>query len=647
MHKEDQKKRVGIWIRVSTEDQARGESPEHHEQRARYYAEAKGWQVIEVYHLEGLSGKSVMDQPETKRMLADVRRGHIDGLIFSKLARLARNTKELLEFSDIFREYNADLISLGESIDTSTPAGRLFYTIIAAMAQWEREEISARVAASVPIRAKLGKQTGGSAPFGYQWKDKKLIPNPEEAPIRKLLFDLFKEHKRKKTVARLLNESGYRTRSGAKFSDSTVHRLLEDPLAKGLRRANYTQSLGNKKHWKLKPKEDWVFTDVEPIVPEELWDECNRILNTMSNGKKPTRKAIQLFAGFTYCECGGKMYVPSNSPKYTCVKCRNKIPVEDLESVFHEQLKGFFFSSDDLAMFLSQADQAIHEKEELLKGLEKEHRQLETDIDTLFSLHQKGQIPTEGFGKRYQPLFDHQKQIEAQFPALQGEIDFLKIQHLSSDEIIREARDFYTRWPDLDQPEKRQVIETITEKITIGSDEVTIDLCYLPTSSELMASGQRNNIVALPFYHFRLKGQRPQPLAYPKELTTFGDWIRKTRLDTRLFQEQVAQILGVTEQSISNWELGHSEPEARYIPRIIEFIGYCPYDPVGDLIERMRTIRRALGLTQEQMSKILGVDESSLASWERREHKLVKRSQEIIRAFLRSPHQFAAHFPSQ
>ena len=54
MHKEDQKKQVGIWIRVSTEDQAKGESPEHHEQRARYYAEAKGWAVSEVYHLEAV-----------------------------------------------------------------------------------------------------------------------------------------------------------------------------------------------------------------------------------------------------------------------------------------------------------------------------------------------------------------------------------------------------------------------------------------------------------------------------------------------------------------------------------------------------------------------------------------------------------------
>src|SRR6185503_13734695 len=93
-------KRVGIWIRVSTEDQAQGDSPQHHEHRARYYCESKGWNVVEVYRLEGVSGKAVSEHPETKRMLRDVERSHITGLIFSKLARLARNTKELLEFSD-------------------------------------------------------------------------------------------------------------------------------------------------------------------------------------------------------------------------------------------------------------------------------------------------------------------------------------------------------------------------------------------------------------------------------------------------------------------------------------------------------------------------------------------------------------------
>lgn len=483
---------VGIWIRVSTKDQAEGESPEHHRRRAEFYAKAKNWRVVEVYNLEAVSGKAVMGHPEAQRMLKDVQSGRISGLIFSKLARLARNTKELLEFSEIFRQYNADLVALDESVDTSTANGRFFYTLIAGMAEWERETIAGRVAASVPIRAQLGKPLGGAAPYGYQWLNRKLVPDTKEAPIRRAIYDLFLEHKRKKTVARILNDAGHRTRNGSKFSDTTIDRLIRDWTAKGIRRANYTKTTGEGKKWVLKPREEWVELPCEAIVPEDLWKQCNAILDDRKlTGKRPTRKVAHLFTGIVFCMCGQKMYVPSANPKYTCYKCRNKISVKDLEAVFQEQLKGFFFSDSDVMKYLAEADETLKKKQALLQTLERDRQKTKQEMDKLLELYTNEKISADGFAIQNEPLEERYKQIQNQLPELQGEIDFLKIKHISNDQVIREARDLYGRWRHLGQEEKRTIIENVVEKITVAKDDVTIELCYLPGPSEIAAGGQQ------------------------------------------------------------------------------------------------------------------------------------------------------------
>jgi site-specific DNA recombinase len=479
-------KPIGIWIRVSTDEQAQGDSPAHHEARARHFAAAKGWLVRELYDLAGVSGKTVYEHPECKRMMEDIRRGHITGLVFSKLARFARNARELMDFSDFFRQNNADLISLQENIDTSTPSGRLFYNMVACMAQWEREEIADRVKASISIRAKLGKPLNGKAPYGYHWKEKKLLPHPDEAPVRKLMYELYLQHGRKKAVARILNERGYRTRDGSKFSDTSVDRLIQDPTAKGVHRSNYTRRVGDNLPWALKPEHEWIFNPVPAIISSELWQQCNDMLETRKNKlTRPGKRPVQIFAGLTFCKCGKKMYVPSHSPKYVCTACHNKIPIVDLEGIFLDELKNYLLSPDKVSAYLAGATNALSEKTRLLETLQKEHQKVKAEMDRTHELYIAGGLTVPQFKERYQPLDDRKNQILAELPRAEAEIDLLKINGLTSEHIMSEVRDLHARWPKMNTDERRKIVELLVKDIQIGEGEITFNLSYRPSYEEV------------------------------------------------------------------------------------------------------------------------------------------------------------------
>src|SRR5262245_11768356 len=129
---------------------------------------------------------------------------------------------------------------------------------------------------------------------------------------------------------------------------------------------------------------------------------------------------------------------------------------------------------------------------------------------------------------------------------------------------------------------------------------------------------------------------KPQPSAYPQALNTLGDWIRYRRLERGLTQAQTGAIIGVSECCVTKWEMGNTEPEIGYVPAIIEFIGYFPYIPTADPIARLRAVRWAMGLTQDKLAKLMGIDESSLRSWERGERRPTRKSRKIIAGFFSS-----------
>jgi len=179
------------------------------------------------------------------------------------------------------------------------------------------------------------------------------------------------------------------------------------------------------------------------------------------------------------------MYVPSNSPKYVCIACRNKIPIVDLERVFVDELKNYLISPDKVATYLEQANTALRSKTELLSALQKDLQKVKADADKTHELYLAGGLTVAQFKERYQPLDDRKSQLENEIPKVQAEIDVLRIDGITSEQVMTEAVGLHARWPKMTMNERRRIVELLVKDITIGREEIALNLCYRPSFEEM------------------------------------------------------------------------------------------------------------------------------------------------------------------
>lgn len=143
----------------------------------------------------------------------------------------------------------------------------------------------------------------------------------------------------------------------------------------------------------------------------------------------------------------------------------------------------------------------------------------------------------------------------------------------------------------------------------------------------------------LPFCHLELSAPIPHPRGYPENPKTLGEHIKRRRLDLGLLQREAAQQVGASHASLVNWEKGWREPELRFMPAIIHFLGYDPTasEPTSSIGERLKAIRRARGLSRQKLAELIGIDESTLWKWERRgeqtrpARKVVRKIEEFLK----------------
>jgi site-specific DNA recombinase len=475
------RKKVGIWIRVSTQEQNKADSPEIHEARAKTYAKFKDWVVIEKYEL-CVSGKSIMDHPETQRMLNDVETGHIHALIFSKLARLGRNARELMDFCEFFRKHNVDLISLGENFDTSTASGELFYNLIAIFAQWERRETSERILASVKTRAKQGQPLGGIAPFGYIWRgeklNKKLEVYADEVTIVKEIFNTFIKCRKIKTTAKTLNNQGYRTKKGRLWSDTSISRLLKNTTYKGIHYLNYTKTKPDGKSWETKPKEKWQPVEVEHIVSEQVWEQANAILKMNSN-RRIRRQNVYLLTGLVHCsKCGAKMYgydYERSKGYYRCSKCSGKIQIKEIENLLIKNLMHYKFNTNQLEGLPHASAKELEKK---LSNLKRELKNVQSKIDKLLDLYHKNVISELTFSEQVTKLEERQTQIHTQIPIQEEELQTAQLK-TQKKELTHYIKSIGSVFNTLDFKAQRAIVEDLVHSININDNNIEMNFYLL------------------------------------------------------------------------------------------------------------------------------------------------------------------------
>jgi len=157
VHGADLDRRAVLYSRVSTLHH--GQDPEVQSREIREYCQRRGWSLVGEYVDAGISG-SKERRPQLDRLIADAHKRKFDVVIVWKFDRFARSVSHLLRALENFRALGIEFVSLSEQIDTSTPTGKMIFTVLGAVAELERSLIAERVRAGLRNARAKGKRLG-------------------------------------------------------------------------------------------------------------------------------------------------------------------------------------------------------------------------------------------------------------------------------------------------------------------------------------------------------------------------------------------------------------------------------------------------------------------------------------------------------
>ncbi|MCD6564611.1 MAG: recombinase family protein, partial [Bacteroidales bacterium] len=460
------------------------------------------------YILKGVSGKDSFRSIEFARLFEDIKRGKVNTIVCTALDRISRSVRDFLNFFEILNKYDIEFVCLKQNYDTTTSQGKLFITIMMALAEFEREQTSERNKEATLARAKRGLWNGGFI-IGYNLDPNKkgyIFVNEAEKALVNFAFKSYLKTGSVISTAKELNKHGYRTkeyttRAGKykppkEFIYSSVKHMLTNYVYIGKKEVNKNKK-GQDQN-KLPERERYKLVDAvwEPIIEEEIFYNVQDLLKKNYNSKHNVAKAIThtyiLNSGLLWCDCcgtemEGRSGTGRGGIKYYYYRCKNnkcafKVSAKEIEKVVIKLLKKMATNKEiaesiiksanlklqkELPELQNQKSMLQHELDEVKKfasGIMNKWKDMANQDTALFIKDKLDQL-----GKR-------RKEIEDGIESLDSMIAEIKLESINQDVVVPAFKKFKEIFDSLKPYQKKELIRLFLHKALLSREGIKIAL---------------------------------------------------------------------------------------------------------------------------------------------------------------------------
>jgi len=523
-------KKCGFVIRVSTDKQAR--NPEgsltNQLQKLQAHIEYKNtvggekWIEGGRYILKGVSGKDSFRSPQFARLFDDIKFGNVNTVLCTALDRISRSVKDFLNFFEIINQYNVEFVCLKQNYDTTSPQGKLFITIMMALAEFEREQTSARNRDATLVRAERGLWNGGQL-IGYDLDANKkgtLIVNEKEKALVQFVFNTYLNRGSIFTTIKQLNQHGYRTKeymtqreilhTAKKFAYTSVWRMLTNYAYIGKKEINKRKMTTEQEKLPDNEKYRMVPAVWEPIINEKIFKNVQALLKKNHNEKHNVTKIIRhtyiLNSGLLWCDkCGHEMEGICGTGKrglkyyyYTCKNkdCRFKVPASEIENVVLNMLKELASQKVIIEDMVKTANDKLQKELPRLKHqktlLQKDLEEVKTSADGIIKRWTSITNDNNNFflKEKLDQLEKRRKEIESGIQDLEQMIMEIERESLNQDLVMLALNKFSELFDNLKPYQQKDILRLILHRAYLGPTCIKIALYGRPPEIGLFAISQ-------------------------------------------------------------------------------------------------------------------------------------------------------------